>query len=540
MNDNLGCLVPGGEEAYVSHAWHRLVSSLSESFEKLETQFHEAYWDSQIDATPASDRKRAELELELRRVKGDAQSLAQVNEALEEEIHEPLLLRQLEVLRLSLTGNQMGDEQRAALVELSTSVESDFASYRPLLDGKPLSENDVERVLAASDDQDLRRRTWAASKEIGGRVAGRVRELARLRNDVARDLGFGDYYSFALALQEMDEEWLFELLADLEEMTDEPFRRWKAGLDDSLRMEFGTDELYPWHYGDPFFQSLPSHDRVDVCDLIQDGDAVELAERTFKAWDIDLSEVMQRSDLYPRDRKCQHAFCLHVDRADDVRILGNVVPGERWIEVMLHESGHASYDISIDRGLPYLLRRAAHTFVTEGVAILAGRLVRDTEWLTTIARADPGRVAAVKDQLVAGTAAQSLLFMRWGLVVVHFERALYGDPEGDLDTLWWDLVERFQLLNRPPERHAPDWASKIHVAVAPVYYQNYLLGEMLASQLERTCRQETGGLVGRAEVGDMLQESVFRHGSSRRWDTLVEQATGGPLGAADFAAAVTT
>ena len=524
----------------MSQAWHRLVSSLSESFERLETEFHEAYWESQIDATPASDRRRADLELQLRRVKGDADALVRVNSALDEEIHEPLLRRQLEVLRLSLTGNQMTDEQRRELVELSTEVESKFASHRPRLDDKTLTENDIERILTSSDDPRLRQRVWEASKEIGGLVAPQVRELARLRNDVARDLGFGDYYSFALDLQEMDEGWLFELLADLERLTYEPFSQWKASLDSSLRARFSTDDLFPWHYGDPFFQMLPSDGKVDISGLVSDGDAVELAERTFKGWDIDLSEVMQRSDLFPASRKCQHAFCLHVDRADDVRILANVVPGERWIEVMLHESGHAAYDISIDPSLPYLLRRAAHTFVTEAIAILAGGLIRDPDWLISIARVDPNTVEKMRDRLGRSAAAQSLLFMRWGLVVVHFERALYSDPEGDLDALWWELVERFQLVNPPPGRHAPDWAAKIHVAAAPVYYQNYLLGEMLAAQLERTCREETGGLVGRAQVGDLLKERVFRLGSSRRWDELVVDATGQELGAAALAAAVTT
>ena len=524
----------------MSQAWHRLVSSLETTLEKLETDFHEAYWDSQIDATPENDRRRADLELELRRVKGDPEVLDQVNEALQEEIHEPVLKRQLEVLRLSLSGNQMSDEQREALVELSTTVESEFASYRAELDGRSLSENDVEKILVSSDDEDLRRRAWIASKEIGGRVADRVRELARLRNDVARALGFGDYYDFALDLQEMDEEWLMSVLGELEAMTDEPFRRWKERVDDSLAVRFSTDRLYPWHYADPFFQNLPGEGKIDVGDLIPDGDAVELAVRTFSDWDIDLSGVIRRSDLYPRDRKCQHAFCLHVDRADDVRILANVVPGERWVEVMLHESGHAAYDISIDPGLPYLLRRAAHTFVTEAIAILSGRLVRRPEWLTSIAHVDASRVAAIGNDLRTSSAAQSLLFMRWGLVVVHFERALYSDPEGDLDSRWWDLVERFQLVNRPPGRSAPDWAAKIHVAVAPVYYQNYLLGEMLASQIEQTCAREAGGLVGRRAAGRLLEERVFRPGSSRRWDDLIEDATGKPLGAADFAASVKT
>jgi peptidyl-dipeptidase A len=515
-----------------------LVSSFESKLAGLETEFHEAYWQSQIDASPESEQRRAELEVELRRVKGDEATLAQVNEALEEDIHEPLLARQLEVLRLSLTGNQMTDEQRSALVELSTEVESEYASYRAELDGKRITENEVDEILATSTDEDLRRRAWEASKGIGGRVSDRIRELARLRNEVARNLGFADYYNFALDLQEIDDEWLFEVLGELESMTDEPFREWKSSLDKVLSQKFGTETLYPWHYADPFFQTLPPDGKVDLSPLLTGKSAPDLADQTFSKWDIDLSHVMELSDLYPREKKSQHAFCLHVDRGDDVRILANVVPGERWVEVMLHESGHAAYDVSIDQSLPYLLRRAAHTFVTEAIAIMSGRMVRRPDWLMSIAGAEPAGVKEIEAELRATSAAQSLMFMRWGLVVVHFERALYADPEGDLDAQWWDLVERLQLVNRPPGRTAPDWAAKIHVAAAPAYYQNYLLGEMLASQLERTALDETSGLVGEPEAGRLLRDRIFTHGSAKRWDQLVKDATGKPLSAEDFAAGV--
>ena len=523
----------------MSRQVHSLVSSFSERLQVLETEFHEAYWQSQIDANPESDKRRAELELELRRIKGDTDTLSQVKEALEEEIHDPLLARQLEVLRLSLTGNQMTDEQRSALVELSTEVESEYASYRPELEGRRLSENDVDEILATSGDPEVRKRAWEASKEIGGRVSDRIRELARLRNEVARNLGFADYYDFALDLQEMDDEWLFSTLGELESLTEEPFRQWKDALDRTLAHKFDTTTLYPWHYADPFFQTLPPDGKVDLSPVLKGSSAESLSRKTFGAWDIDLSKVLTKSDLYPRERKCQHAFCLDVNRSGDVRILANVVPGERWVEVMLHESGHAAYDVSIDRSLPYLLRRAAHTFVTEAIALMSGRMVRRPEWLARIAETNQEDVDDLGPQLRTTSAAQSLLFMRWGLVMVHFERALYADPEGDLDNEWWDLVERFQFVNRPPGRTAPDWAAKIHVAAAPVYYQNYLLGDMLAAQIERTCIDETGGLVGQPEAGRLLKERIFKGGSSRRWDQLIEAATGKQLGAADYAAAVT-
>ena len=520
---------------------HRFVTSLQERLSDLESEFHRAYWESQIEANPDTERRRADLELELRRLKGDPEALDVVTSALDETLHEEVLRRQLEVLRLSLTGNQMSEEQRLEMVTLSTAVEGDFAAYRPEAGGRRLTENEVDSILKLSTDQAERREAWEASKEIGAVVAGRVRELARLRNQVARDLGFADYYRMSLSLQELPELWLFDLLDELDELSADPFAAWKSRLDDELGARFGVDELMPWHYADPFFQSLPPAGRVSLDDVLAGKPADRLAIDTFAAWGIDITNVMDASDLYPRERKCQHAFCLDVDRSGrDVRILANVVPGERWVEVMLHESGHAAYDVCIDPKLPYLLHRPAHIFVTEAAAILSGRLVRDPEWLVQVASVDRDAVADVAPRLREATAAQMLLFARWGLVMAHFERELYSDPEADLDARWWDLVERFQLLRRPPDRSAPDWAAKIHVAVAPVYYQNYLLGEMLASQLRATCQERFGGLVGVREAGTFLVDEVFRPGALKRWDALVESATGSPLSARAFAADATT
>jgi peptidyl-dipeptidase A len=514
---------------------HRIVSNLEERFRELEIDFNVAYWESQTAATAENERRRADLELRLRREKGDAEALRSVEAALGEELHEPVLRRQLEVLRLTLTSNRMDDAMREELVQLTSSVESDYATHRPIVGGKRVNDNEITEILRTSNDGSLRRSAWLASKEIGNVVASRVRELARLRNVVALELGYSDYYHMALDLQELDQEWLFGILDRVEQMTEAPFNNYKGALDDRLRMRFGVSEPKPWHYADPFFQVLPPDGRLSLDSAFADASAVELALKTFAGWGIDLSDVMEASDLYPRENKSQHAFCLDVDRSgSDVRILANIVPGERWVEVMLHESGHAAYNVSIGPKLPYLLRRASHTFVTESVALLLGSLGRDPRWLIDVAGLPAREVAKRSEELVATEAAQRLLFARWALVVIQFERALYLDPDADLDSLWWELVERYQRLAPPDERSAPDWAAKIHVAAAPVYYQNYLLGELLASQLRQTCHRELGGLAGVAAAGEFLRDRVFKHGAVMRWDALVEAATGEPLGAAAF------
>jgi hypothetical protein len=47
-----------------------------------------------------------------------------------------------------------------------------------------------------------------------------------------------------------------------------------------------------------------------------------------------------------------------------------------------------------------------------------------------------------------------------------------------------------------------------------------------------------GGLVDEPKAGQWLVERVFQPGASRRWDHLVEEATGRPLDVRDFMARV--
>ena len=74
--------------------------------------------------------------------------------------------------------------------------------------------------------------------------------------------------------------------------------------------------------------------------------------------------------------------------------------------------------------------------------------------------------------------------------MLRFEKALYENPDQDLNNLWWDLVEKYQGLHRPEGRNAPDYASKIHIVCAPVYYHNYMLGQLFACQVHRTIARE--------------------------------------------------
>jgi peptidyl-dipeptidase A len=219
----------------------------------------------------------------------------------------------------------------------------------------------------------------------------------------------------------------------------------------------------------------------------------------------------------------------HIDRQGDIRTLNNLERNHRWNETLHHELGHAVYEMFLDPQLPWLLRTPAHILTTEAIAILMGSLTLDREWLMQVLGVPTAQAEAAAQAARVRRTAAELIFTRWCLVMTNFERAMYGDPEADLDTIWWDLVETFQSLRRPEGRTAPDWAAKYHVALVPVYYQNYELGHLVSAQVRDRITTEAGGFVGRQAAGAWLREKFFRPGARREWSAHIAAATGEAL-----------
>lgn len=503
-----------------------LVEHCEATLEPLEAEVNRAWWDANTDASDEHQLRRAAAELAMSDALADPETFEAIRAARSDGTLEAETARMLALLEQAYAPNQADPDLRRRIVELQSSIDARFARHRGTIGAETVDENAILDVLRTSDDVAYRQAAWEASKSVGPVVADDVRELARLRNEAARSLGYRDYFAMALATTEFDEGRLLATLDAVDAATASEYRTLKATLDEQRAARFGVavDALRPWHYDDPFLQETPVDIGVDLDDCFAGADLRALTVRTYDSMGIDVEGVVARSDLLPRPGKVQHAFCIDVDRRGDVRVLCNIAPNERWAETMLHEFGHAAYFCGVSDRLPWLLR-TMHMAATEGVALRCGRLIHEPEWLHKIAGLAAAQVTELAPRLHAARRAHLLLFARWTLVMTNFERRLYADPDGALDALWWDLVERFQLVHRPDGRDAPDWAAKIHIAVAPVYYQNYLYGELIASQLTHAF----GPLVDDPDAARALVARFFAPGALPRWDHLMETATGSAL-----------
>jgi peptidyl-dipeptidase A len=505
-----------------------------------------ASWEAATTGDDEAYDRSSELTLKIRKIYSDPTEFAQLKEAQESgQIRDALLARQVTVLHHGYLANQIEPDLLEQIVELSTEIDKNFSTFRASIDGRKVTDNEIKAILKSETDSAVRKQAWLGSKQVGAALASDLVRLIKLRNRAARKLGFDNFHTMRLATGEQDVKELDKIFAELYELTNGPFAKLKADLDRKLAANCNVPagQLMPWHYHDPFFQDAPMVYELDLDVYYEGKDVKELAREFYTGIGLPIESVLANSDLYEREGKNPHAFCTDIDREGDVRILCNLKNNEGWMETILHELGHAVYDKYHDPDVPYLLREPAHAFTTEGIAMFFGRLSRNPVWMQTmldLSDAQRNEIGKVSDKYAQ---LKQLVFARWAMVMYNFEQALYADPDQDLNRLWWDMIEKYQMVQRPANRDEPDWAAKIHFSVAPCYYHNYMLGELFASQLHNTLvhnvlkldSDESVGYVNQKKAGKFIEAKVLRAGDVYPWNEMIERATGEPLTAKYFA-----
>ena len=511
----------------------------------------EAYWEGTTTGSAAAFERYAEINRKIAELFSDSRTFGELRRIRESgSVTEPLMRRQLEELYNAFLSRQADKSLLNAIIDKETELERKYAAFRADFRGSRVNDNEVERLLRTSSDSAELRDVWEAHKAVGREVARDVLDVVRLRNRLADMLGFTNYHSMSLMLSGEKPREVELLMNEVDELSRDSFAAVKEELDEAMARRCGItrEELRPWHYQGRFFQEAPDLYPVDFDKYYKGRDLERLTIDYYRSIGLDVEPMMRRSDLYPREGKNQHAFCIDMDGMGDVRVLCNLTDNERWMETMLHEFAHAAYSVGHDSNpdLPFLLREAAGIFTTEGVAMMFGRLSRNPEWMRLNLGISPEEAASIAPDCRRAARLSQLVQARFMQVVYRFEKAMYADPEQDLNALWRDLVEKYQLLTYPEGRDEPDWAAKIHIALYPCYYHNYQMGELFASQMHRYIVENitrsgdlaTDSYTGCPEVGRWLTEDIFAPGKLYPWNEMISRATGEKLTAAWWAAEV--
>ncbi len=521
---------------------------------KLESEIASAYTESCLTYWTAANTgktedfdKASEAEIKMDKILSNKETFEKIKKFKDSGlILDEIKKRDLEMMYLSFLGKQINPEKLTAMTKMQNEISKKFQNFRAVVDGKKLSDNDVEVILKESKDSKKLEKVWMAHKSIGPLVAKDIIALVKLRNEAAKELGFSNYHEMSLKLNEQDPAEISKLFDELDELTRDSFKALKNEMDDVIAKQCKTTKevLMPWHYQNRYFQEAPKIYDIDLDVYYKGKDIVKLTEDYYSSIGLPIDDMVKKSDLFEREGKNQHAFCIDIDRnKKDTRVLCNVKDNSGWMNTMLHEFGHAVYFKWHDNNLPWFLKSPAQIFTTEAIAMLFGRLSSNPQFMQDMLGIKDAEKTKIGETAFKILTLEQLVFSRWSQVMYRFEKSMYENPDQDLNKLWWDLVEKYQMVKKPADRNEPDWATKTHIASSPCYYHNYHLGELLASQLDHYIKKDILKLAEgqesayykHPEVGEYLVKTVFAPGAKYQWNDMIEKATGEKLTAKYYA-----
>lgn len=446
------------------------------------------------------------------------------------EITDPSLVQQIDILYREFAQSQFPESLIQELTAKDAELSGIFNEFRPELDGQKLTENDIGNALAEERNVARRIAVWEASKQIGLKAAPLLVELVKLRNKGAKSLGYENFYDMRLRLDEIDPEWLSLIFRDAQEFSKYSFMSIRTEVDSALLERYGVrpEMLGPWAWTDPFGQEDPLEPNVDA--ILRGRDILEIVRNYYNSIGLgeDFDDVLSRSDMYERPAKNQHGLTENIGRDGDVRILMNLKPIFWWLDTSMHEFGHAVDFKGIDFSMPWTLRTVSHTMTTETIAMFMGTLTKRNRWLRRTFGSTPDNETLFTELERSGIRAR-LIFSRFAMVMTRFEEMLYANPRQDLNDWWWTLVENLQQIPRPAKLHGSEWATKMHLSQAPVYYHNYLLADFGVELLRRAVRKALPEGEEDPGLGKFLRDNWFCFGVSKRWDELYRSLSGKPL-----------
>ncbi|HZT79302.1 MAG TPA: M2 family metallopeptidase, partial [Gemmataceae bacterium] len=156
----------------------------------LEIKGAEAWWRANTSGKAEDFKAKEEAQNQLDAALADPAAFKEakaLKDALK-EIDDPVLARAVAVIYLAYLEKQVDTELLKKMTAKANAVEKAFNEFRPKVDGKEVTDNQVRKILRTSTLSEKRKEAWEASKKVGEAVEADLKELVKLRNEAARKL----------------------------------------------------------------------------------------------------------------------------------------------------------------------------------------------------------------------------------------------------------------------------------------------------------------------------------------------------------------
>ncbi|MDO9248537.1 MAG: M2 family metallopeptidase, partial [Phenylobacterium sp.] len=433
---------------------------------------------------------------------------------------DPVTARKLKLLKLFLTSPAPDRPGAAAeLAGLQSRLDSTYSTGKFQHQGKTLTLNDAEDILAKSRDPAELKAVWEGWHTVSPPMKADYARAAALTNEGAKGLGFADTGALWRSNYDMDPD-AFAAETDRLWTQVEPFYRnlhcyVRARLNDKygdavqprtgpIRADL-TGNMWAQTWGNIYDVVAPktaasSYDLDKL--LVAHGYTPVKMTQTGEAFYSSLGfaplpkTFWERSMLErPRDREVTcHASAWNVNDRDDIRIKACFKVNADDFYTVHHELGHNYYQRAYS-AQPYLFKGSANDGFHEAVGDLAGMSALTPTYLNQIGLLEKVPGAEEDIPYLLKMALDKIAFLPFGLMIDKWRWQVFSGQvdEAHYNEAWWKLRGQYQGLAPPGPRPADafDPAAKYHIA-ASVPYMRYFLAFNYEFQFQRAACKQMG------------------------------------------------
>ncbi len=476
---------------------------LEAEVESLSNQIASMSFQKFVDKQP--NPAMAELEKQRAAIMLD-KSLTDLINAWVDKVSEPVLAKRLSAWSNNLLAAQV--TARDEIMQLTRIIGDKIIAHHYEVNGEHYDLGTIRGMVRSNPDRAVRKAAWLSYAELSRALEADMLQLFKLRNAAAREAGFANYVDMSLHLNGMETTEVEAILRELTASTEETYQ----SLLQSGAARLGLDSVEPWDIQFILEQSgeVPNQ-------YFPKSGLLPALENWCRTMDIDLKQLGISHHWIDIP---YNGLTMGLGRKD-IRILGNPTDGYAYYKTAFHELGHALHSAlkAVDS---MVLRRESGIF-TEGLAEVFGYISHHAAWMRQMGLSD---TEIAKAQ--AGSLGPWFFYLRQRTAFCLFEYETYKCPDQDLDQLFGCIDASIQGGR---EDSTPRWAANAWYVNYPVYWQNYVLADVMSSQVHAHLERTYGSLYQSKLAYDFVIKHYIAPGALVPWMEKIETATGARLNA---------
>ncbi len=443
-------------------------------------------------------------------------------------------------------------------IKADTKQTKDLFGFEFQIDDKPVSANDIDKILDESSDLADRLKAWESSKEVGKGLKQGLLNLRHLRNASVQALDYSDFFAYEVSDYGMTVDEMRQVCQNMIKDIWPLYRELHTWARYTLAEKYGKDvpDMLPAHWlpnrWGQDWTALVNVEGMNIDDVLKDKPKdwiIKEGERFYVSLGLDSlpESFYERSSLYPLPddagyKKNNHASAWHINLNHDLRSLMSIVNNTRWWGTALHELGHIYYFSAYSNpDVPIVLRNGANRAYHEAIGSLLGLAALQKPFLSGLGLIKEN-TKTDETMTLLKEALEYIVFIPWSAgVMTDFEWDLYSNnlDSAKLNKKWWNLKKKYQGIVPPAERGEEfcDASSKTHINNDAAQYYDYAISYVLLFQFhdyiaKNILKQDphATNYWGSKETGKFLYD-IMKTGASVDWRELLHKSIGSGLSA---------